>query len=315
MRLTTPAGLVVRAVAAVTISVGAFVAGVGVVVTAVTHVLEGGIGGAVDTRAYGLVGAVAVIGGIWVARKTIREERRWLLEDTAPVGDAVPETGAAVEQVVERTAAQFDVPAPSVRVHPTETPLAYTTRRPGDPILGLDGGPAPVIVVSEGLVSTLPGAELDAVLAHELAHVANDDLRLLPFVLVPLVAVEKQLDCASGLGYLVFVPLAAAATAGVSVFARGRELAADRAAAAATGDPGALAAAIRRLDASAPAKPSADLRERARSLNAINVLPTLEREGTSRLRHPRIDAFLERFRSTHPPLQTRLEHLRSLADD
>jgi heat shock protein HtpX len=186
-------------------------------------------------------------------------------------------------------------------------PFAYATSRPNDPLLGVRRTGEPVIVVSKGLVRTLPRDETAAVLAHEFTHLANDELRLTAWLLVPLVATEflhdgreTPTDGREPLEWL----LATVALAGVGVFSRGREIAADRAAVAATGDPGSLASALERLDDHRSSRPTTDLRKHARSTNAVSVLPTL---GT--------DDSLSGLRSTHPPLETRLEALRSLTRD
>jgi heat shock protein HtpX len=66
---------------------------------------------------------------------------------------------------VTRLAAAFDIPVPQVVSVETPVANAFTVDGVGDATL----------VVSTGLVETLSRAELDAVLAHELAHVRNRD--------------------------------------------------------------------------------------------------------------------------------------------
>ncbi|WP_205522419.1 M48 family metalloprotease [Natrinema versiforme] len=100
---------------------------------------------------------------------------------------------------------------------------------------------------------------------------------------------------------IVGIGLAIVGQIAVGIFTRGRELAADRAAATALGDPRALAAALERLANATEAKPSVDLRRQARATNAITVLPP-----------SRADRRFSGLFSTHPPVETRLAHLRSL---
>ncbi len=64
-----------------------------------------------------------------------------------------------------RLAAAADVAVPRVAVVETSVPNSFTVGSPRDA----------VVVVSEGLLSALSEDELDAVLAHELAHVVNRD--------------------------------------------------------------------------------------------------------------------------------------------
>jgi heat shock protein HtpX len=66
---------------------------------------------------------------------------------------------------VRRLSRQADVRTPEVAVTSSDVPNSFTVGSPRDA----------VVVVSEGLLERLPEEELDAVLAHELAHVKNRD--------------------------------------------------------------------------------------------------------------------------------------------
>jgi MFS family permease len=66
---------------------------------------------------------------------------------------------------VTRLANQAGATKPAVYVAPSSAPNSFA----------LDGGGDPALVVSEGLLERLDGEELDAVLAHELAHLSNRD--------------------------------------------------------------------------------------------------------------------------------------------
>lgn len=319
MRLTTPTGLATRAALAAAIN-GVVLAGT-LAIVVVFAVAGGMILSAYASRflevvhvdpptvVWSVVWSLCALGAIgWVARaidRAVRTERAELLHRATPLSKAAGEKLSKIDHSVERLARQVDLPKPAVRVDPTATPLAYTTYRPDDPIVRTDRVEVPVIVVSQGLIETLSESELSAILAHEIAHIANDDLRLITVVLVPLVAAET-LTADEGPTSNVFEVcgrlLRFVASIGIGVFSRGRELAADRGAVAITGDPATLAAALERLDEAGSIKPTTDLREHARSTNAINVLPTLP---------PGPDT--TGLRSTHPPLETRLEQLRTLA--
>jgi len=232
-------------------------------------------------------------------RRTIVENRRQLLDGTMslPIGEPGAE---GVTTAVNRYAAHLDVVPPAVRCHPSSTPLAYLTYRPTDPVVRTGAVDAPVLVVSAGLLSLLPERELDAVVAHELAHLANDDLRLTAWLLLPVFLGETMADddgMIANMFDIVGQATCFVAALGVGVFTRGREFAADRAAAELTGDPSALAAALARLEEHADGRAPVDLRAHARALSAVNVAPTVGQGDTA----------------LHPPLSARIERLRSLS--
>ncbi|WP_408957294.1 M48 family metallopeptidase [Natrinema sp. 74] len=309
MRVRTTIGLAGRAIGACVIGLGTLAA-LGLVLVIIGGAAIGGIvvaavGAVIDPGPWTLVGAflfgTALTLLTWAAgmRRAVRRSRRRLLRETVSIDS---DGSGRVESSASRLAAQFDLPVPDLRRHPAATPIACTTSSGGEP----------VVVVSAGLLKAVSDAELEAVLAHELAHVANDDLRLLTWVLVPLVASEEfvaMMDDDDDFDPRVLPWLAVghlltlSSSLGVGLFSRGREFAADRAAVAATGDPGALAAALERLDSSTAEPPPEDLRRHAESVDAMSVLPTLdpERDGGGGL-----------F-ATHPATERRLERLRRLA--
>ena len=53
------------------------------------------------------------------------------------------------------------------------------------------GGDDAVLLVLSGLVGALPEAELEAVLAHEVAHLANGDSRVMCAALGPVLAADE----------------------------------------------------------------------------------------------------------------------------
>ncbi len=319
MRLTGPAGLATRAVLAAAIS--GMVLACSFAIVAVMAVTGGMILSAYGSDLLGfvqitppqmfwpIVWLLCALGatGLFVRAivRIIRTERAAFLERTTPLSETTMAETSYIDSSAERLARQVGIATPTVRIDSTATPLAYTTYRPDTSIINADRDETPVIVLSTGLIETLSQSELSAVLAHEIGHIANDDLRLISVLLMPLIAAETLTEdegrtsnvfelCGHHLSFIALI--------GVSIFSRGRELAADRAAAVMTGEPAALASALETLDESATPKPTADLRDHARSTNAINVLPTLgpANSGTGP-------------RSTHPSLETRLEQLRSLA--
>lgn len=321
MRLTQPAGLATRAVIAVGIS-GTVLASSLAVVLVLVITLAMAISASLSDflefahilppRAiWPLIWSAAAIGGVvWLARvikQAIRNERTELFERTTSISDAPVDERSAIQSAVGRFSRQVDIHQPEVRIDPTETPLAFTMYRPVDPLIRAIHSEIPTIVISRGLIDTLSQRELSAVLAHEIAHIGNDDLRLLTAALVPLIATEtltEDVGYTSNIFEVCGYLLSFVALVGIGVFSRGREMAADRGAVAITGDPAALATALEKIDDSSPAKPISDLREHVRSTNAINIVPTLGTESVK-----------SGLRSTHPSLEARIEQLRSLAAD
>ena len=205
---------------------------------------------------------------------------------------AVDQTNDDIEEIVRRLSMRFDVPVPSTRVIESETPSCYTVGRFTDS----------TIVLTTGLIQTLDVEELEAVLAHEVAHVANRDVTLMTVTtlfleiatrvhhmvrLVPraLGGVEN-LSLYERLALRWFLPLSVVVYIVVSplllvfptvadwatrTLSHAREYAADEAAAKATGDPLALATALVTLSETTP-NPSRDLR--AERAHALCIIPT-----------------------------------------
>ena len=244
--------------------------------------------------------AIALYGGASAVRAEIRGGRERLLARTTPVDDDgttdLRDPGGDYEwyvRTIGRLARQADVPAPAARVHLSSASLAYT----------VVDGERPTVIVSDGLLDALPRREAEAVLAHEIAHVANRDLRWMTRAMVPLLGAEEFYETfvdeddsdPRQIPYRLFGALLLGwGRFGAGLFLTGREFAADRGAARSTGDPGALASALARLDEASTAAPSTDLR----AVDALNVLPTARPRG--------------RLRRTHPPTEVRIERLRAL---
>jgi heat shock protein HtpX len=162
------------------------------------------------------------------------------------------------------------------------------------------------ILVSDGLLRRLDWRELAAVLAHEIAHIAHDDIRVM--ALAELVSrITAALSLAGQLLLLLVLPalvlgmdglpwfpiliLLAAPTLSALVqlaVSRSREYEADRGAVELSGDPVALASALVKLEQTGSAS-----REQL-------LLPGRRLPEPSLLR-------------THPPTAERVERLRDLA--
>jgi heat shock protein HtpX len=252
------------------------------------------------------------------------------LETIEGLADAHPvdrETAPELHETATRVAAQLGVPAPTIAVSDRDAPEALAVGLRPDAVH---------LVLSLGTIDALDGDQLEAVIAHELAHVGNRDAMVMTAVSLPVVVADglgSRIDRIENPGWaaVVTVPLAFLSTAvwvvGRTItarFSRARERAADRAAAEAIGSPAALASALRRLDREIDATPDRDLRA-ASSVSSLSVLPLdpdepeqimLGPEGETepsywwlRKRRYRIERYLF---DTHPPTEERIAALADL---
>ena len=208
---------------------------------------------------------------------------------------------ASLRSTITRLAGQADLPVPDVRVLEHETSVALTVGyRPAGSTL----------VCSRGLIETLSDRELEAVIAHELAHVANRDAAVLTALSAPGAIARLA---RSRYGYNPVVePLATGVRLAsrwyVALVSRGREYAADDGAVAITGDPAALASALETLDADLESRPSTDLRD-GDTAAAFAIVPPPWEDHRFFDRTRRFVA--RRIFGTHPATTKRLERLRS----
>ena len=238
---------------------------------------------------------------------------------------------------VERLAQVAGVETPGLAVSRSDVPNAFA--------IGARPSTA-TVVVTEGLLDTLADDELDAVLAHELSHVKNRDVTVMSLsyflpsltYLVAIVAfyvlkgvfyVGGGLDDVDGDGAkgvlvaIVVLVVSALVTLAISalfwaasfllfrVLSQYREHAADRGAAAITGDPLALASALRTVDEEMSDLPDRDLRSLDGGLEALYVAPvdTYQFDADRELLSSDI------FPATHPDTAERVERLQELAGD
>ncbi|MFC6716988.1 M48 family metallopeptidase [Natrialbaceae archaeon GCM10025810] len=210
---------------------------------------------------------------------------------------------ADLQATVDRLARQADVPPPTVRIAESRsrTPTALTVGyRPS----------TSTIVVTRALLEALDDREREAVLAHELAHVANRDAAVMTALTSPG-AIASVAGKRYGVNPLVAIPAAIVYAVGrwyVAFVARVREYAADDGAVTITGDPAALASALETLDSELEGRPETDLRDH-RSAAAFSIVPPPWEEHRF---FDRTRRFVARgLLGTHPPTETRIERLRS----
>ncbi len=215
--------------------------------------------------------------------------------------EVTPEEYPDLHRRMDRLSQQADVPKPTVAVADTQVPNAFATGR---------NKKNATVAVTTGLLRSLNEDELDAVLAHELAHVKNRDVMVMTIasflstIAFFIVRWGWLLGGNNRQGAPVIVAIIASLVVWVISFlliralSRYREYSADRGAALITGKPGALASALMTIDGRMDRVPKEDLREEA-EMNAFFIIPI--RSG-----------FVGRIASTHPSTENRIERLRAL---
>jgi heat shock protein HtpX len=200
-----------------------------------------------------------------------------------PVGEA-----PAVHASAAALAALATLPKPRLYVLPDGLPRTLAAGR------GPRGG---AIAVSRGLLTAAPPAELEGLLAHELAHIRNRDVLVQSAAVIVAAALIETSRVGGWLQRtLLFVlgPLAAAIVH--LLLSPKREFAADRAAAILCGSPHGLADALIRLD-------------QAAELVEFRASPATEPLYTI---NPFVEDGLAGLFVTHPPVGERVRRLRAL---
>ena len=152
--------------------------------------------------------------------------------------------------VLEELSLAADLPCPKAAIIDDDFPNAMTAGRgPGDA----------TIVVTTGLLHALNRQELQAVVAHEIAHIADGDIRFMTFMAANTSRLQAAMSSVLDLYNwswlcLILWPSVGLARQGVKVARRGasreRELLADDTAVALTRDPDALVSALTRIGSS-----------------------------------------------------------------
>jgi heat shock protein HtpX len=226
-----------------------------------------------------------------------------------------PQEAPELHQLIDRLCALADMPKPRVAVAESDMPNAFATGR---------NQKHAVVCVTTGIMRRLSPPELEAVLSHELSHVAHRDVAVMTLasflgILAGFVVRSSIYAGAYGGGgwgrsndnrdntgaVILLVVLASAVVYALSflltrALSRYRELSADRAGAILIGRPSLLASALVRITGDMARIPTRDLRA-AEPLNAFFFAPALA-PGFS---------FSSLF-ATHPSLDRRLEQLARL---
>ena len=216
-----------------------------------------------------------------------------------------PEEAPELHGMIDRLCAQADMPKPRVGVADLSMPNAFATGRSPE---------RAVVCVTTGILRTLTAEELEAVLAHELSHVAHRDVLVMTLassagIVAGMLTRGAQFGSygvrsqrnGGALPAFLAVLLVSLAVYAISFLlirrlSRYRELSADRAGAYLTMKPGALASALQKISGEISATPQRDLRA-SKAMNAFFIAPAVSGLG------------LRTLTATHPPLQQRLEQL------
>ncbi|RYB96338.1 zinc metalloprotease HtpX [Nocardioides glacieisoli] len=220
--------------------------------------------------------------------------------------EVTPEEAPELHGMIDRLCALADMPKPRVGISDMSVPNAFATGRSPD---------RAVVCVTTGILQTLDAEELEAVLAHELSHVAHRDVLVMTVAASAGIAAGLLLRFAQfgGMGrsrnnsslpavlvaVVVSLVVYAVSFLLLRLLSRYRELSADRAGAYLTLKPAALGSALQKISGGASAIPQRDLRSSsaAGAASALCIVPALSGGGLSGLM------------ATHPPLQQRLEQL------
>lgn len=260
-------------------------------------VLVGALSFAFDTWVLGVLIGLGVLWAQWYFSDKIALSAMGAREVT-------PEQAPQLHAMVDRLCAMADMPKPRVAVARTDIPNAFAAGRSPD---------RAVVCVTTGLMDKVDDNELEAVMSHELSHVAHRDVLVMTVASVVgvLAGYMTRAVLWSGMGRggnnnaaiaVLVVTIVAAVVYAVSflltrVLSRYRELAADRAGAYLTGRPSALASALTKISGEMKNIPQRDLRQ-AEAYNAFFFVPALTNK---------VD--IASLFASHPPLEKRLEQL------
>jgi heat shock protein HtpX len=239
---------------------------------------------------------------------------QWYFSDTVAMKamrarEVTPEQAPELHGMIDRLCALADMPKPRVGVADLSLPNAFATGRSPE---------RSVVCVTTGILGLLTADEMEAVLAHELSHVAHRDVTVMTIastagIVAGMLTRGAQYGAFFGGGgrrdnnnntggvpvWLVVLVVSLVVYA-VSFFltrllSRYRELCADRSGAYLTLKPQALATALQKISGDMNAIPERDLRA-VGSMNAFFISPAVK-------------AGFSQLTSTHPSLEQRLEQL------
>lgn len=215
--------------------------------------------------------------------------------------EQAPHLHAIVDELSQRAGQ----PAPTIWIADTATPNAFATgRNPRNA----------AVCCTTGILEILDERELRGVLGHELMHVYNRDILTssVASAMAGLVTAAAQATMFFGgrrdseqpggfVGALLMVLLAPFASMLIQfAISRTREFDADEDGARLTGDPLALASALKKLEAGAMRRP-------------LHPTPSNERVAAMMIANPFMGLGMRDIFATHPPMNQRIERLERMA--
>lgn len=232
---------------------------------------------------------------------------QWFFSDTLALRSmrakvVTAQQAPELHAMIDRLCLQAGLPKPKVAIAQTDVPNAFATGRSPS---------RSAVCVTTGILQRLTADELEGVLAHELAHVANRDVSVMTVAssLGLLAGFVTQWGFLLGGGrnrnnggpafivvWLVSMVVYFLSFVLTRSLSRYRELSADRRGAYLTGDPRQLATALQKISGDMTRLTPAQV-EQTQGASAFFFAPALSRQSFSAL-----------F-STHPPLEQRLAQL------
>ena len=213
-----------------------------------------------------------------------------------------------LHRTVEKLCKEADLPKPRIAIMQSPVPNAFATGR---------NPKHAVVACTDSIMRLLSKDELEAVLAHELAHVKNRDIltmTIASFIAMLAAIIMQNFLFASlfsrrgdGAGAWIIAGIVAAivwfvATLLMMALSRYREFAADRGSAYITNNPRALMTALKKISGRMDVIPP-EAKAKIEGSNAFFIIPALSG-----------NKFLELF-STHPPLEKRIANLEKIEEE
>ena len=213
-----------------------------------------------------------------------------------------PREAPELHAMIERLCVQADLPKPMVAIMRTAMPNAFAMGR---------SKKHATVAVTTGIMEILSPAELEGVLAHELAHIRHRDVVIMTIAsfFASIASMIIQFGFFFGGGdddespgflvlFLVSIGVYILSFFLMSALSRYREFAADRGAAEITRRPSALSSALMKISGTMQRIPQQDLRAHS-ELAAFYIA------------RPSTQSVFNLF-STHPPMERRIEALNRL---